>query len=190
MKSLLLVFLCNEGLFLCRCANLRLCTTSVIPWLLVFLTHQSLVWCCLITRSCFTSRWVLNMAEVLHTNQDYKQFKSCYNPSVKCKTPPPFSRVRVSLLFSLATTQNLEWPTFIPTPIPPPIGSSNMHSAANALELNGDLKSEVDCPITRHTTPWWYELPFEIKGDAWASQIQKSHEATCLEYKQAENTQW
>ena len=31
--------------------------------------------------------------------------------------------VRVSLLFCLATKQNLEWPTFISTPIPPPFAS-------------------------------------------------------------------
>lgn len=159
------------------------------------------------------SCWVANMAEVTHTNLKHKHAKSCYSASVKCKTLPPFRGVGVSLLFCLATKQNLEWPTFFPTPIPPPLASLHTHSAANTLGLNGDWKCEVDCPITRHTTPCWYQLPLQMQGEAFnetvsnpeTSPVKKrkklhkktkniiSHEAMCLEYKQAvwdESAQW
>lgn len=72
------------------------------------------------------SCWVSDMAEVAHTNLEHKHTKSC-TASVKCMTLPPYRGVSVSLLFCLATKQNLEWPTFIPTPIPPPLAFTHTH---------------------------------------------------------------
>lgn len=59
------------------------------------------------TQCNVASRWVANMAEVTHTNLEHKHTKSCYTASVKHKTLPPYRGVRVSLLFCLATKQNL-----------------------------------------------------------------------------------
>lgn len=143
------------------------------------------------TQRNVASCWVVNTAEVTRINLEHKQVLGCCTASVKRESLPPFRVVRASLLFSLATKQNLEWPTFIPTQIPPPLASSNMHSAANALELNGNWKCEVDHPITRHTTPCWYELPFQTSGGGLYAQTHTkkdditSHEAVCLENKQA-----
>lgn len=115
------------------------------------------------------------MAEVTHTNLEHKHVKSCYSASVKRKTLPPFrgGGVRVSLVFCLATKQNLKWPTFIPTPIPPPLASSSSHthSTANTRGLNEDWKCEVERPITRHETPCWYQLPFQVQKEAFSETI-------------------
>lgn len=113
------------------------------------------------TQCSVASCWIPNRAEVTHTNLEPKRAKCCYAASHK--TLPPFGGgVRVSLLFSLATKQNLEWPTLISTPILPPLASSHRHGAANTLVLNEDWKCEVDRPITRHTTSCWYQLPFQM----------------------------
>lgn len=118
------------------------------------------------------SCWLASIAEVAHTNLEHA--KSRNTASVKCKTLPPFRGVRVSLLFCLATKQNLKWPTFIPTPIPLPLASSSSshtHTAANTRRLNEDWKCEVEHPITRHGTPCWYQLPLQVQTEVFSETV-------------------
>lgn len=60
------------------------------------------------TQCNVASCWVVNTAEVTHINLERKHVLGCCAASVKRETLAPFRVVRASLLFSLATKQNLE----------------------------------------------------------------------------------
>lgn len=59
------------------------------------------------TQCNVASCWVV-MAEVTHKNLEHKHILGCCTASVKRESLAPFRVVRASLLFSLATKQNLE----------------------------------------------------------------------------------
>lgn len=82
------------------------------------------------------SRWAVGTMEANSTNLGPKNWSLCHHSEeykrwlqewVGCLAWPP--------------RKNLPWPTFTPSAsLPPPLGSSDMHSAANALEPNRDAR--------------------------------------------------